>query len=54
MDTKNLSYQFTVNEKDGYCAIGYHLVHLLNGTNLRTVATPGDAYVTYNADNTTN
>ena len=43
-DTENLYYQFMVDERDGYLgATESHLLHLLNGTSARVIATPGDA-----------
>ncbi|EDP72114.1 hypothetical protein FBALC1_13472 [Flavobacteriales bacterium ALC-1] len=43
-DTENLYYQFMVDERDGYLgATESHLLHLLNGTAARVIATPGDA-----------
>ncbi|NNE32157.1 MAG: RagB/SusD family nutrient uptake outer membrane protein [Winogradskyella sp.] len=43
-NTENLYYQFMVDERDGYLgATESHLLHLLNGTVAREIATPGDA-----------
>lgn len=42
--TENLYYQFIVDRRDGYLgATDSHLVHLLNGTVARRIATPGDS-----------
>ncbi|MEQ6124581.1 SusD/RagB family nutrient-binding outer membrane lipoprotein [Pseudotenacibaculum sp. MALMAid0570] len=42
--TENLYYQFIVDRRDGYLgATDSHLVHLLNGTVARLIATPGDS-----------